>query len=199
MDFGAPGYQTLAGVPLYSSVTGDQGLTGQQTDEFLCNGVAGAPVTVDGGSTYDTYSFGQNGEVVLEYNSQSGIDYKLSAVNAGYRAPMYLSDSIGDNYVLTIGNPIKNNDAAVDADFPGPGTTPKIATALSNAFMMGTCGLPTPDNDCVDAGDCTVSYDSSGNMVVGFVCYQATPPLGVVIAHDSNTAAQFFATNPNGQ
>jgi hypothetical protein len=166
----------------------------------LCNGVAG---TSDGG-VYDTFTFGPNDEVVLEYNKTSSLDFKLAAVNSSYRGAFAFSDSENRQYTMTIGSPIPittspdGGSTQVDAgtftiDWPSMGATPAAATTISNA----NCGVA--DTDCVVDGDCTVTYDSSGNMTIGVTCGEPSPYIAVVFPKDTSMPSQFFVTNPNGQ
>jgi hypothetical protein len=202
MDYGPVGLEQLAGLSIDQRASTALGLTEQETNEVLCNGVAGS---FDGGA-YGTLTWGENNEVTLEYNKTSNVDFTLSAVNSTYRGSLTLPDSQGNIYTLTIGAPIPITaypDGGVNPvtvgtltiDWPASvATTPAAETLLSNAFCQFT------DTDCVAGGHCTVSYDSSGAMIMGFTCGdQSTPVTGVVFPSQTSVPSRFFVTNANGQ
>jgi hypothetical protein len=185
MDFAPVTYDSLGGLYLQNRVSNTTGLTYIEADKVECSGMAVTPP--DPG--YGAYQWGQNGEVEAEYVLDSGLIHELFA-KPGYVGSLVTADATGANYyVLTIGTPATDNGAPFTIDWPTSGT-PAAATTLSNAYCTGT------DTDCVAAGDCTVSYDGSGNMVLGFLCGEPTPTNGVVFTHDTSTPQEFFATNP---
>ncbi len=186
MDYAPVGIDSLGGLTISDHVSNTTGLTYVEANTVECSGMSVTPPDPGFGG----YQWGQNGEVEAEYVLDSGLIRTLYA-KPGYVGSLFITDSTrANNYVFTIGNSATDNDAGFTIDWPASGT-PIAATTLSNAY----CGVT--DTDCVAAGDCTVSYDGSGNMMLGFTCNGPLPLNGIVFTHETSTPQQFFATNPN--
>ncbi len=186
MDYAEVDEEAIGGLYLGTQVSNPTGLTYVESNAVECSGISVTPP--DPG--YGGYEWGQNGEVEAEYVLDSGLVHELFA-KPGYVGTFPISDATEtNNYVFAIGSPASDNGAGFTIDWPASGT-PAAATKLSNAY----CGAT--DTDCVAAGDCTVSYDGSGNMVLGFTCEYPSALAGIVFTHDTSTPQQFFVTNPN--
>jgi hypothetical protein len=182
------------------------GLTEVEANAIECNGLD-APAPDPG---YKLVQWGPSGEVALEYNPTTGVSYKLFARSAypGILFPLAASYADGgvDEYTVKLGTIIRNG-APVHIDWTSKATASPDLTAISNAWIGTWCGS-FPDDDCVAAGNCTITLDDgAGNSTLLLTpssalianCGATVEPLGLVFAKGTSNLTQVYAVNAGGK
>ncbi|HTQ45587.1 MAG TPA: hypothetical protein VMI75_22665 [Polyangiaceae bacterium] len=186
MDWGSISYESMGDLVQSEYVSTQAGLTFTEANAVECNGT---PTTApDPG--YGGITWGQSGELTMEYNLDSGVNYKLFA-QSGYKGSLNFADATGATlYTVAVDTPITANGSAVAMNWANDA----VATTLSNAF----CGAA--DTDCAAAADCTfVANDGSGHSYLGFPCGAGFDAVGIQFPQGSSTPSRIITVNPLGQ
>jgi hypothetical protein len=134
---------------------------------------------------YGAIAWGQSGEVMMEYDLDSGVNYRVFA-RAGYPG------LISAGFTGRIGGPLQlvpGTDYVIDWSDGGVSGS---VTPLSNAVCLAT------DTDCVASGDCTiVPDDGRGNSYLGFPCGTSVDLFGITFPQGKSAPSQTFTTNLN--
>jgi hypothetical protein len=167
----------LGGLHLYMHGSNLRGMTWTEANEIECNYVS----TIAPDPGYGAIQWGPLGEVLLEYDPDSGVNYRAFA-REGYQG------SYGDGLTTAgIGTPLQVDGGvyAIDWDAAAIAVTP-----LANYVCA------TTDGDCADAGNCTiVPDDGHGNSYFGFSCGAPSDRFGVTFPKGTNVPKQIMTTN----
>ena len=146
----------------------------------------------------------------MEYNATSGVAYKLFA-QGGYPGNLFplgmrYPDGGVDNYDVRLGTIILNG-APLHIDWTNTATATVPLTRLSNGWI-GTWCDNLPDDDCVAAGNCTITLDDgAGHSTLLLApspmlmanCGATVEPLGFVFAKGTSNLVQVYAVNEGGK
>jgi hypothetical protein len=211
---GGIGYEIGGLSPLEQS-SNAAGLTASEINTILgCNGAAWSPPDPGyGGMNWGT------GQVAVEYNLDSGVNYKLFA-QQGYRGLGQVSTAPGDagivNYVFGVGTLLSNPGTP-----PGPGVGTPVTidwssqaaadttiTSIANAFYWTACQASYTETDCLAQGDCTIvtsdslghsSFTLSPSAALVQSCGFSMAPITFVFPQGSSTPEQIYVVNGGGQ
>jgi hypothetical protein len=199
----------IGGLSPLAESSNPAGLTASETNTILgCNGASWSPP--DPGYTGMQWGTGQ---VALESNLDSGIDYKLFA-QQGYRGLGSISatfNGITTYYTFGVGTLLTNPDTP-----PGPGVGTPVqmdwapystaVTNIANAFYESACGATV--TSCVVSGDCSIVLND-GNGHSSFTlapsptlvqnCGFNIAPITFVFAYGGSIPEQIYVTNSGGQ
>ncbi len=196
----------IGGFPTNRKLSNGDGLTVSEANPVLgCAGAAWTPPENGlGGMQWG------NDVLAMEYNLDSGVNYKVYA-QSGYRG--FWQEG---NYKIGVGllQAAVPDDAGVPhwtdtaIDWTSVSTASPTVTAIANAWYGEVCGA-SPEADCVASGDCSIVVDDgqghssftlapspAGALAVG--CVWQIDPIAFVFAQGSRVPAQIVVTNPLG-
>ncbi len=206
------GYQIGGLIPTQPS-SNPAGLTVSEINTILgCNGASWTPPDPGyGGIDWGT------GQVALEYNLDSGVNFKVFA-QQGYRGLGSVSAGVDGGttyYTFGVGTLLTSQGTP-----PGPGVGTPVTidwtnqanadttiTAMANAFYSTACSMPVNDFDCVMQGDCTIvlddgqghsSFTLQPSSALFQTCGSTITPIALVFPQGASVPEQIYVVNSGG-
>jgi hypothetical protein len=192
---------SIGGIYEYPGVVQPAGLTKLEADAVECSGAA--ETAPDPG--YGMIAWGPHGEVAMEYNKSTGVNYKLFA-RTGYRGNVFSIIDGTNDYELTPGAATKNGKPWV-IDWTSMATATTEVTSVVNAWFYRYCGA-TPETDCVAAGDCSIvlddgkghsSFQIHESQATFDACGVAPEPIGFTFTQGTTDLTEVYVVNSGGQ
>jgi hypothetical protein len=185
----------------------DAGLTVVQANTILgCNGTSWT--SPDPG--YGGMQWG-DGAVAMEYDPDSGVNYKIIAQSGYVGTWSYATAATADagvqTYTIGIGTmSVATEDDAgpLSIDWTSVATATPTVTQIANAWYETYCSAP-PDADCVALGDCSIVIDDGQGhsrfvlapsaAMIANNCYYDIQPVTFVFPQGSSSPEQIYVTN----